>query len=95
MTQAVQHPLPAQHNSDHASADGGDLVFQNLFGFNPASAGVHKAAPTPAATAAHTRHAKVARGTQGMVGKSVQKLFADGKRYRVGGSAGDVVAHGL
>ena len=83
MTQAVQQPLPAHYTSDDANAGGGDLVFQNLFGFNLVSPGVRKAAPAPAATPAQPRHAKTARQTQDMVGKAVRKLFADGKRYKV------------
>ncbi len=77
MTQAAQQPMPLQHTSDDASGGSGDLVFQNLFGFAPAA---YKA--PPAARIAVKRGTKAKQPLE-LIGRSVRKLFADGKRYKV------------
>ena len=79
MTQAAQQPLPLQHNSDDVNGGGEDLVFQNLFGFVPAA---YKASAPPAARPAVKRGARAKQPLE-LVGRSVRKLFADGKRYKV------------
>ena len=80
MTEALQQPLPLHQTSDDTSGVSADLVLQSLFGFVPAAI---KAPQSTAAAPTAKRRIGKAKQPQELIGRSVRKLFADGKKYKV------------